>query len=146
MADEALKKDKIEIDNKQKGYESRQKRPSGQNQGRAQQRRRTPPYRSQGRGGYQQRMSGNRRGGGYRRGYRARRKVCAFCADKTKVIGWKEANRLRRFVNDGGGIRSRRKTGTCAKHQRRLAVAIKRARHMALLPYTIEHVRIMGKG
>lgn len=81
----------------------------------------------------------------YRRGYRPRRKVCAFCADKTRTINWKVADSLRRFVNDGGGIHSRRKTGTCARHQRRLAIAIKRARYMALLPYTVEHVRIMSK-
>ena len=82
----------------------------------------------------------------YRRGYQPRRKVCAFCADKKNVIDWKKSDSLRRFINDSGYIRSRRKTGTCAKHQRRLAVAIKRARHMALLPFTMEHVRIMSKG
>ena len=82
----------------------------------------------------------------YRRGYQPRRKVCAFCADKEKVIDWKDADGLRRFVNEGGYIRSRRKTGTCARHQRRLAIAVKRARHMALLPFTLEHVRIMGRG
>lgn len=86
-------------------------------------------------------------GGGrnFRRPYRSRRKVCTFCVEGVKTIGWKDFERLRRFVNDGGGMRSRRKTGTCAKHQRRLAVAIKRARHLALLSYTIEHVRVMGK-
>jgi small subunit ribosomal protein S18 len=83
--------------------------------------------------------------GNYRRPYRSRRKVCAFCVEGVKSIGWKDFERLRRFVNDGGGMRSRRKTGTCAKHQRRLAVAIKRARHLALLSYTVEHVRVMGK-
>jgi small subunit ribosomal protein S18 len=81
----------------------------------------------------------------FRGGYRPRRKVCLFCADKTRSINWKEADSLRRFINDGGGIHSRRKTGTCARHQRRLAIAIKRARHMALLPYTVEHLRIMSK-
>ena len=75
--------------------------------------------------------------GGFRRGYQPRRKV---------QINWKDTDTLRRFLNDGGYIRSRRKTGTCAKHQRRLAMAIKRARHMALVPFTMEHVRIMGKG
>ena len=82
----------------------------------------------------------------YRRGYQPRRKVCAFCADKTKTIDWKNSDGLRRFINDGGFIRSRRKTGTCARHQRRLAIAVKRARHLALLPFTLEHVRIMNKG
>jgi small subunit ribosomal protein S18 len=80
-----------------------------------------------------------------RRGFRPRRKVCAFCVDKEKVIDWKRSDDLRRFVNESGFIRSRRKTGTCAKHQRRLAIAIKRSRQMALLPFTQEHVRIMGK-
>ena len=82
----------------------------------------------------------------YRRAYQPRRKVCAFCVEKSKVIDWKNTNLLNRYVNEGGFIRSRRKTGTCARHQRRLAVAVKRARHMALLPYTLEHVRIMNKG
>lgn len=81
----------------------------------------------------------------YRRGYQSRRKVCSFCADGQKVISWKKADSLRRYINDGGYIRSRRKTGTCARHQRRLAIAIKRARHMAMLPYTMEHTRLMGK-
>ena len=82
----------------------------------------------------------------YGRGYRPQRKVCAFCADKTKEITWKKPDGLRRYVNEGGYIRSRRKTGTCARHQRRLAVAVKRARQMALLPFTLEHVRLMNKG
>jgi len=81
-----------------------------------------------------------------RRVYQPRRKVCIFCVEKSKVIDWKDMQTLNRFVNEGGFIRSRRKTGTCARHQRRLAVAIKRARHMALLPYTLEHVRVMGRG
>lgn len=106
-------------------------RPSGRGGRRPQQRQ--PQQRQQ------------RRSGGYRRGY-SRRKVCAFCAEKERVINWKEADRLRRYINDSGSIRSRRKTGTCAKHQRRLAIAIKRARHMSMLPYTVEHVRVMGKG
>lgn len=88
--------------------------------------------------------SGSRRP--YRRGYSSRRKVCVFCADKEKKADWKDVNELNRFVSDSGHIRSRRKTGTCAKHQRRVAEAVKRARHMALLPYTMEHMRIMGKG
>ncbi len=88
---------------------------------------------------------GRSRPGG-RRVYQPRRKVCAFCVEKSKVIDWKDTYTLNRFVNEGGHIRSRRKTGTCARHQRRLAIAVKRARHMALLPFTLEHVRIMGKG
>jgi len=90
-----------------------------------------------------QRQSTSRRP--YRRGYQSRRKVCSFCAESSKVIDWKKADSLRRYINDGGYIRSRRKTGTCAKHQRRLAIAIKRARHMAMLPYTMEHTRLMGR-
>lgn len=74
-----------------------------------------------------------------------RRKVCAYCVDKTKVINWKNVDDLRRFTSDSGSIFPRRKTGMCAKHQRSVAVAIKQARHIALLPYTTEHVRIMGK-
>lgn len=74
-----------------------------------------------------------------------RRKVCAFCVDKTLVISWKKTENLRRFVADSGAIQPRRKSGVCARHQRRVAVAIKRARHLALFPYTNEHVRIMGK-
>ncbi len=66
---------------------------------------------------------------------RRRRKVCAFCADKTSLIDYKEVNRLRRYLSERAKIEPRRKTGTCAGHQRELAVALKRARHVALLPY-----------
>lgn len=64
-----------------------------------------------------------------------------MCADKIPYADYKDFAFLRRFVSDRGRIDSRRKTGTCAKHQRALARAIKRARHLALLPYTAEHVR-----
>jgi small subunit ribosomal protein S18 len=73
---------------------------------------------------------------GQERRYYARPKICQFCADKHMVIDYKLADVLRRFVTDDGKIRPRRQTGTCAKHQRELAGAIKRARHIALLPYT----------
>lgn len=73
-----------------------------------------------------------------------RRKVCAFCADKNAQIDYKDVARLRRFVSDRGKIEPRRKTGTCAKHQRTLSVALKRARYLALVPYTPEHIRLMG--
>ena len=73
-----------------------------------------------------------------------RRRVCAFCVDKVTDIDYKDIGRLRRFVSDRGKIEPRRKTGTCAKHQRVLSEALKRARHLALLPYTAEHVRTMG--
>ncbi len=76
--------------------------------------------------------------------FQPRRKVCLYCANKEKQIDWKNLDDLRRFVNDNGGIFPRRKTGMCAKHQRGIAVAIKRARHIALLPYTGEQIRIMG--
>ncbi|MCL5264856.1 MAG: 30S ribosomal protein S18 [Chloroflexi bacterium] len=73
-----------------------------------------------------------------------KRKVCAFCVDKMDDIDYKDVPRLRRFLSDRGKIEPRRKTGTCAKHQRTLTIALKRARHLALLPYTAEHVREMG--
>lgn len=72
---------------------------------------------------------------------RRRRKVCAFCADKTVQIDYKEINRLRRYLSERAKIEPRRKTGTCAEHQRQLAAALKRARHVALLPYSPEHLR-----
>lgn len=76
-----------------------------------------------------------------RQRYIPRRKVCVFCTDKVDVIDYKRPDVLRRFLTDRGKIKPRRRTGTCAKHQRRLAVAIKRARHLALLPYVAEHLR-----
>lgn len=80
-----------------------------------------------------------------RRGrYVPRRKVCAFCVDHVDEIDYKDTARLRRYLSDRGKIDPRRKTGTCAKHQRRLSTALKRARHLALLPYTGEHARLTG--
>jgi small subunit ribosomal protein S18 len=70
------------------------------------------------------------------RRYFARPKTCQFCADKSLSIDYKKADMLRRFVTDEGKIRPRRQTGNCARHQRALAGAIKRARHLALLPFT----------
>ena len=61
--------------------------------------------------------------------------VCAFCADKNAVIDYKDTARLRRYISEKGKILPRRMTGTCAKHQRELAIAIKRSRAIALLPY-----------
>ena len=72
---------------------------------------------------------------------RRRRKVCSFCADKTVQIDYKEVNRLRRFLSERAKIEPRRKTGTCAGHQRELSVALKRARIVALLPYAPQHLR-----
>lgn len=81
-----------------------------------------------------------------RRRYSSRRKKCQFCVDKVDTIDYKNANLLRQFLTEQGKIMARRKTGTCAKHQRRLAVAIKRARHLALLPFTAEHIRTTSWG
>ena len=94
-------------------------------------------------GGDRDRDRGGDRGGGSRYGgaRRPRRKVCAFCVDKVKKIDFKEVGRIRRYISDRGKIDPRRKSGSCAKHQRMLTTALKRARHMALLPYTAEHVR-----
>ncbi|MBM3470171.1 MAG: 30S ribosomal protein S18 [Armatimonadetes bacterium] len=72
------------------------------------------------------------------RGRKPKRKSCAFCAEKAKEIDYKDALRIRRFVTDRGKILPRRISGNCAKHQRLLAVAIKRARELALLPYAGE--------
>ncbi|MCK4451672.1 MAG: 30S ribosomal protein S18 [Anaerolineae bacterium] len=69
------------------------------------------------------------------------RKRCAFCVDRTKVIDYKNAGLLRPYLTQHARIRPRRRTGTCAKHQRQIARAIKRARHLALLPISHEHVR-----
>ena len=69
---------------------------------------------------------------------RKRRKVCNFCVDKIEYIDYKDVNRLRRFVNERGKIMPRRMSGNCAKHQRQLSEAIKRARAIALLPFTVE--------
>jgi small subunit ribosomal protein S18 len=70
-----------------------------------------------------------------------RRKVCGFCAEKLPYIDYKDVNRLRRYLSERGKIEPRRKTGTCARHQRALTVALKRARHVALLPFVGPHAR-----
>lgn len=66
-------------------------------------------------------------------------KFCPFCVDKS-TIDYKDISKLRKFVSERGKIEPRRRTGVCAKHQRRLALAIKRARFLALLPYTPAHI------
>ena len=71
-----------------------------------------------------------------RGGRRVRRKVCAFCVDKVDYIDYKDVNRLKKYVSERGKILPRRISGNCAKHQRALTTAIKRARHVALMPYT----------
>ncbi len=67
-----------------------------------------------------------------------RRKVCGFCADKVEHIDYKDVNRLRKFTTERGKIMPRRMSGVCAKHQRELAIAIKRARQVALMPYVAD--------
>ena len=70
---------------------------------------------------------------------RRRKKVCVFCTDKTiGCVDYKDVNKLKRFVSERGKILPRRITGNCAKHQRALTVAVKRARHLALMPYSVE--------
>ena len=69
---------------------------------------------------------------------RPRRKVCSFCVNKVQEIDYKDAAKLRKFITERGKILPRRISGTCAKHQRQLTIAIKRARNVALLPFTAE--------
>jgi small subunit ribosomal protein S18 len=76
--------------------------------------------------------------------YIPKRKVCFFCRDKVKVIDYKDAGKLRPYISDRGKISPRRKSGTCAKHQRALTTSIKRARHLALLPFVAAHMRKTG--
>lgn len=120
-----------EIEEEDNGDEESEEKP----QRKAARPRRTPPGRSQ----YQPRSQYQSRG------RFSRRRVCIYCADKSLKIDWKKADSLHRFIADSGAIHPRRKSGLCARHQRQIAVAIKRARHLALLPYTNEHIRLMGK-
>ena len=69
---------------------------------------------------------------------RSKRKVCAFCSDKAEFIDYKDIAKLRKYVTERGKILPRRISGTCAKHQRELTSAVKRARNIALLPFTTE--------
>lgn len=71
-----------------------------------------------------------------RKNKKSRKKVCAFCSDKVDYIDYKDVAKLRRFVSERAKILPRRVTGTCACHQRKLTQAIKRARHLALMPFT----------
>jgi small subunit ribosomal protein S18 len=72
------------------------------------------------------------------RRFKPRKKICAFCADKSKTIDYKDINKLKKHITDRGKILPRRVSGNCAKHQRELTIAIKRARQVALLPYSAE--------
>ena len=74
--------------------------------------------------------------GGNERRFFAKPKTCQFCADKQLLIDYKKVDLLKRYVTDEGKIRPRRQTGACARHQRVVAAAIRKARHIALLPYT----------
>jgi len=76
--------------------------------------------------------------------YVVKRKTCSLCADKVTAIDYKEPVKLRHYISDRGKIQPRRRTGTCAKHQRALAMAIKRARHLALLPFVPDHIHKTG--
>ena len=98
-----------------------------------------------------ERPSGGRMNGGPAGARRRRpqqqvrtRRVCIFCAENSKQIDYKQTDTLKRFLTERGQIRPRRKTNLCTKHQRRLSTAVKRARFMALLPYTGEHIRLHG--
>ena len=88
-----------------------------------------------------QNMHNDPRGGQQQRRFYAHPRVCLFCTDHSVSIDYKQVELLRRFVTEDGKIRPRRQTGTCAKHQRELAQAIKRARHIALLQFTGETLR-----
>ncbi len=72
------------------------------------------------------------------RGRRSKRRVCSFCVDKVVEVDYREAQKLRRYITERGKILPRRISGNCAHHQRQLTVAIKRARNIALLPFTID--------
>ena len=109
-------------------------RPSGGGRSSGDRDRDRPRYGSGGDRGDRERGPGGRR---------PRRKVCVFCVDHVKKIDYKDVSRIRRYISERGKIDPRRKIGTCAKHQRMLTAALKRARHMAMLPYTAEHVRAM---
>ncbi len=81
---------------------------------------------------------------GRRARYIPKRRFCHFCSEKSQVIDYKDPVKLRRYISDRGKIEPRHRSGACAKHQRALALAIKRARHLALLPYVSDHIRKTG--
>ncbi len=72
------------------------------------------------------------------RRFKPRKRICSFCADKSANIDYKDINKLKKHISDRGKILPRRVSGTCAKHQRELTIAIKRARQVALLPYSAD--------
>ena len=73
-----------------------------------------------------------------RTGMRRKKRVCSFCAGNGETLSYKDVAKLRRYVSERGKILPRRINGNCAKHQRMLTVAVKRARHLALMPYTVD--------
>jgi small subunit ribosomal protein S18 len=90
--------------------------------------------------------SGRSSSGGYsrssgRRRFRRRPRNCQFCAEKITTLDYKQVDLVKRYVTEAGKIRSRRETGNCAKHQRMVAKAVKRARHMALVPFAADRMR-----
>ena len=93
---------------------------------------------SRGEGRGEGRGAGGPGGRGGRRGGKRRPKVCFFCVDKIEHVEYKDVEKLRKYVSERGKIMPRRVTGNCAKHQRQLTEAIKRARYMALLPFSLE--------
>lgn len=72
------------------------------------------------------------------RGRRPRKRVCSFCVEKVQDVDYKDVGKLRKFITERGKILPRRISGNCAKHQRQVTIAIKRARNIALLPFTAE--------
>ncbi len=91
--------------------------------------------------GEERRGRGGRGGGG---GGFHRPRGCEFCRAKTDIVDYKDTNMLRRYITERGKMEPRRKASTCARHQRAVAQAVKRARTIALLPYTSEHIRLSG--
>ena len=88
-------------------------------------------------------FKGNR-GGRWNGKFAAKRKFCSFCANKVEYIDYKDIAMLTRYISDRGKIEPRRRTGTCNRHQHALALAIKQARHIALLPFVPEHIHKQG--
>lgn len=84
------------------------------------------------------RDSGDKEGGRGMRPRRTRRKVCQFCADKIEHLDYKDIGKLRKFISERGKILPKRMSGNCARHQRELTISIKRARHIAMLPFSGE--------
>jgi len=102
------------------------------------------PRRGGGGGGRDRDRDRDRDGGGGGGGRFRRPRGCEFCRSKVDVADYKDVQMVRRYITESGKMEPRRKVGTCAKHQRIVSQAVKRARHLALIPYTSEHVRLSG--